>query len=74
MTSLLNLRNTLKKNYSDAEILEKLLSMEFIEELMREHLRQLNGESGEGFKGKELPRDPKMYTRFCAEMKSVVNS
>lgn len=48
--------------------------MEFIEELMREHLRQLNGESGEGFKGKELPRDPKMYTRFCAEMKSVVNS
>ncbi len=43
ITSLLNLRNTLKKNYTDDKVLETLLSFNFIETLMNEHMEALEG-------------------------------
>lgn len=68
ITSLLNLRNTLKKNYEEKEIMQKILNFDFIEGLMREHLKMMDSGQVQDSSSKYLPRDPRHFAQFSEKM------
>lgn len=56
---LTNIKYELKRNFSDKEIVEKILGMKVLEKVIEEHLRPRNSENA-----KKLSRDPAAYTEF----------
>lgn len=64
ITNLLNIKQGLKSDYSDSEIITTILSnLSFTEQLIEEHLGKSKAKSGEV---KYVPRDAKKYRDFVA--------
>lgn len=66
ITNLLNIKQGLKSDYSDSEIINTILSnLSFTEQLIEEHLGKNKSAKG-GAEVKYVPRDPKSYRDFVA--------
>lgn len=58
ITSLQSIKNTLKKTYSDSEILSFMTSFDFIDTLIGDHLEMLEGKTVNKDPAKLVSRDP----------------
>lgn len=66
IASLQNLKYNLKRFLTDQEISEKVLNMEFIQNLIQSHLSPVKNQSCE-----KLSRDPNSYIRFLEKTQNV---
>jgi len=79
--SLLNLRNSLKKNFSDNQILDFISKLNFVDKLISEHLNNLSNitkkimlpnEKELTKRAKFLKRDSKSYLNFHYKLNNIV--
>ena len=71
ITSLQNIKNSLKKTSSDSEILSFITNLEFIDSLIGEHLLLLEGKQVNKSPAKLVNRDPKCYREFLMKLDNV---
>lgn len=66
--NLLNMKHAVKADLSDKQILQKLTSFDFTDQLIQEHLDVLNGGSKSNTsKAKFVPRNPSQYREFILD-------
>lgn len=71
ITSLQNIKNSLKKIHSDSEILSFMTNLDFIDTLIGDHLQMLEGKSATKSSAKLVSRDPTWYREFLTKLDNV---
>jgi hypothetical protein len=72
ITNLQNIKNSLKKTYSDNEIINFIKEFEFVDKLIEEHLQSKASNARKT--AKFLPRDPKAFRKFLMNLDEVKNT